>query len=128
LPNLETYRIVGSAEADPVHGNISNESPLGKELMGRKAGEEAAVDAPDGKLVFKIVEVHSMEVIRDGQEKSDTKGQEADQGQEEEIREEIQEHQAEIHGGSSDLTGLTGPLLVGNCSAAASSLCLGGVL
>lgn len=125
---LETYRIVGSAEADPVHGNISNESPLGKELMGRKAGEEAAVDAPDGNLVFKIVEVHSMEVIRDGQEKSDTKGQEADQGREEEIREEIQEHQAEIHRGSSDLTGLTGPLLVGNCSAAASSLRLGGVL
>ncbi|MDY7079847.1 MAG: transcription elongation factor GreA [Chloroflexota bacterium] len=125
---LETYRIVGSTEADPIHGNISNESPLGKELMGRKVGEEAVVDAPDGNLVFKIVGIHSMEVMRDGQEKSDTKGQETNQDQEEDVREEIQEHQAEIHGDSSDLTGVTGPLLVGNCSAVAPSLRLVGVL
>jgi len=51
----ETYHIVGSAEADPAKGLISNESPLGRALMGRKVGEEAVVSAPDGVLVFKIV-------------------------------------------------------------------------
>jgi len=51
----ETYHIVGSAEADPARGLISNESPLGRALMGRKVGEKAMVNAPDGVLVFKIV-------------------------------------------------------------------------
>lgn len=51
----ETYHIVGSAEADPTQGLISNESPLGKALMGRKVGETAEVNAPDGVLVFKVV-------------------------------------------------------------------------
>ena len=51
----ETYHIVGSAEADPAEGLISNESPLGRALMGQKVGEEAKVNAPDGLLVFKIV-------------------------------------------------------------------------
>jgi transcription elongation factor GreA len=51
----ETYHIVGSAEADPTEGLISNESPLGKALMGRKVGETAEVNAPDGVLVFKVV-------------------------------------------------------------------------
>ena len=53
----ETYHIVGSAEADPAHGFISNESPLGVALMGRKVGETAEVQAPDGALVFKIVAI-----------------------------------------------------------------------
>ncbi len=53
----ESYHIVGSAEADPVKGLISNESPLGQALMGRKVGETAEVNAPDGVLVFKIVEI-----------------------------------------------------------------------
>ena len=51
----ETYHIVGSAEADPVRGLISNESPLGQALMGLKVGEKAVVNAPDGVLVFEIV-------------------------------------------------------------------------
>ncbi len=51
----ETYHIVGSAEADPTKGLISNESPLGRALMGRKVGDTAEVNAPDGVLVFKIV-------------------------------------------------------------------------
>lgn len=51
----ETYHIVGSAEADPARGLISNASPLGRALMGRKVGEKAVVNAPDGVLVFKIV-------------------------------------------------------------------------
>ena len=51
----ETYHIVGSAEADPAQGLISNESPLGRALIGLKIGETAEVNAPDGVLVFKIV-------------------------------------------------------------------------
>ena len=51
----ETYHIVGSAEADPAKGLISNESPLGRALMGRKVGETAEANAPDGVLVFKVV-------------------------------------------------------------------------
>jgi transcription elongation factor GreA len=53
----ETYHIVGSAEADPIKGLISNESPLGRALMGRKVGELANVNAPDGVLVFEIVSI-----------------------------------------------------------------------
>ena len=51
----ETYHIVGSAEADPAQGLISNESPLGRALMGQKVGEKAVVNAPAGVLVFEIV-------------------------------------------------------------------------
>jgi transcription elongation factor GreA len=51
----ETYHIVGSAEADPTQGLISNESPLGRALMGLKVGEMATVNAPDGELAFKVV-------------------------------------------------------------------------
>ena len=51
----ETYHIAGSAETDPSTGHISNASPLGRELMGRKVGDEAEVNAPGGVLVFKIV-------------------------------------------------------------------------
>jgi transcription elongation factor GreA len=53
----ETYHIVGSAEADPAQGLISNESPLGQALMGRKVGESTEVVAPDGVLVFKVVKI-----------------------------------------------------------------------
>ena len=53
----ETYHVVGSAEADPVHGKISNESPLGKALLGKKVGEQAVVQAPDGDIVFEIVTI-----------------------------------------------------------------------
>lgn len=51
----ETYHIVGSAEADPTEGLISNESPLGRALLGRKVGEVAEVNAPAGILTFKVV-------------------------------------------------------------------------
>jgi len=53
----ETYHIVGSAEADPAKGKVSNESPLGRALLGRKVGETAEVDAPAGILEFRIVEI-----------------------------------------------------------------------
>lgn len=53
----ESYTIVGAAEADPVHGKISNESPLGKSLLNRKAGERVQVDAPAGSFAVQILKV-----------------------------------------------------------------------
>ncbi len=54
----EEYYVVGSAEAMPSQGKISNESPLGKALMGKRVGERVVVQAPDGDLVFEILAVH----------------------------------------------------------------------
>jgi len=53
--SCETYYIVGPAEADPVDGRISNESPLGKALMGCRVGQTVTITAPDGEMKFKIV-------------------------------------------------------------------------
>lgn len=53
----ETYRIVGSAEADPTRGLISNASPLGRAMMGCRIGDRVTIDAPDGTLEFRIVSV-----------------------------------------------------------------------
>ena len=53
----ETYRIVGSAEADPTKGFISNASPLGRALMGCKIGDKVTIDAPDGTLEFKVIAI-----------------------------------------------------------------------
>lgn len=50
----EIFSIVGAAEANPREGKISNESPLGSALMGRKVGDKVKVAAPAGQLVFKI--------------------------------------------------------------------------
>lgn len=54
---LEQYRIVGVAETDPEHGLISNESPLGKALLGQKVGDEVVFQAPDGEHRYQIVAV-----------------------------------------------------------------------
>ena len=51
------YHIVGSAEADPGQNKLSNESPVGKAIMGRKKGETVEVAAPRGKLKFKIMDI-----------------------------------------------------------------------
>lgn len=53
----ETYQIVGSAEADPSEGRISNVSPLGKALIGNRVGEEVEVDTPGGTLLFELIAV-----------------------------------------------------------------------
>ena len=51
------YHIVGSAEADPAEQKLSNESPVGKAIMGRKKGEIVEVAAPRGKMKFKIMDI-----------------------------------------------------------------------
>lgn len=53
----ETYSIVGSQEADPMNGRISEDSPFGKALMGKEEGAEVTVEAPVGILRYKIIEV-----------------------------------------------------------------------
>ena len=51
------YRIVGSAEADPASGLISDESPVGKALLGHKVGDTVIAEAPAGDIEFKIISV-----------------------------------------------------------------------
>jgi len=51
------YRIVGSAEANPSENKLSNESPVGKAIIGRKKGETVQVTAPRGALKFKIISI-----------------------------------------------------------------------
>ena len=51
------YVIVGSAEADPFEGKISNESPLAKAIMGAKVGETRAVESPNGKYNVEILDI-----------------------------------------------------------------------
>ncbi len=51
------YQIVGSAEANPSQNKLSNESPVGKAILGRKKGEVVEVAAPRGALKFKILDI-----------------------------------------------------------------------
>ena len=53
----EEYTIVGSTESDPLSNKISNESPIGKALLGRKIGETVDVETPAGIVQFKILEI-----------------------------------------------------------------------
>jgi transcription elongation factor GreA len=53
----ETYVIVGAAEANPREGKISNESPIGKSIIGHRAGEEVVVETPGGTYKVKIIKV-----------------------------------------------------------------------
>lgn len=53
----EEYKIVGSQEADPMNGFLSEESPIGKALMGHVVGDEVGIEVPDGDLRFKITSI-----------------------------------------------------------------------
>ncbi len=53
----KTYQIVGSTEADPLAGRISNESPLGAAFLGRKMGESVPVETPSGRVIYTIINV-----------------------------------------------------------------------
>lgn len=50
-----TYKVVGSAEADPMNGLISDDSPVGRALLGAKVGDEVTAEAPVGELNFRII-------------------------------------------------------------------------
>lgn len=53
----QVYRVVGSTEADPRSGKISDESPVGKALLGKKIGDEVIVEAPGGEFKLKIIDI-----------------------------------------------------------------------
>jgi transcription elongation factor GreA len=53
----ETYMLVGAKEADPRNGRISNESPIGSALLGKKAGEQVEVETPGGMIRIKILKI-----------------------------------------------------------------------
>jgi|SRR5581483_3403265 len=64
LKDMETnktfeYHIVGSAEANPAQAKLSNESPVGKAILGHKKGEIVEVSAPRGALKFKILDIQA---------------------------------------------------------------------
>jgi transcription elongation factor GreA len=52
-----TYTLVGPVEADPLEGKISNESPIGEALMGKKVGESATITTPKGEVAYEIVKL-----------------------------------------------------------------------
>ncbi|MBM4452758.1 MAG: transcription elongation factor GreA [Chloroflexi bacterium] len=54
---IDQFTIVGSAESNPANGKISNESPVGRALLGKKVGNEVEVQTPAGKLKLLIIEV-----------------------------------------------------------------------
>ena len=54
-----SYKIVGSQEADPMNGAISEDSPFGKALLGKNAGADVVVDAPAGSISYKILKIEA---------------------------------------------------------------------
>jgi len=52
------YTIVGPVEADPLSGKVSNESPIGRALFGKKSGDEVVIDTPKGIMTYKIESVN----------------------------------------------------------------------
>ena len=53
----ETYHLVGAKEADPRNGRISNESPIGRAIIGHRAGDEVAVETPNGVIHLRIIAI-----------------------------------------------------------------------
>ena len=54
---MPPYRIVGSQEADPMHGIISEESPFGKAFLGKKEGDTVTVEAPQGNITYTLKKI-----------------------------------------------------------------------
>jgi len=52
-----TYTIVGPVEADPLEGKVSNESPIGEAVYGKKVGDSAIISTPKGSVTYKIVSI-----------------------------------------------------------------------
>ncbi len=57
---VRIYTVVGSAEADPTKAKVSNESPIGQAIMGRRVGEEVVVPVPVGSLKYEILAIGKM--------------------------------------------------------------------
>ena len=57
LKGEETYTIVGSEEADPLTGKISNESPLGRAFIGHRRGDKVEIKTPGGSTIYEILEI-----------------------------------------------------------------------
>ncbi len=57
LGETQEFKIVGFAQANPDSGKLSDESPVGKALLGHKKGDEVIVEAPAGNITFKIVKI-----------------------------------------------------------------------
>src|SRR3989344_4067623 len=55
--NIDVFNIVGSAEAKPQEGKISNESPLGRAFLGKRAGDEIEIKTPGGTVKYKIIKI-----------------------------------------------------------------------
>ena len=53
----EEYEVVGSQEADPMNGRISDDSPFGKALLGKRVGDDVDVDAPAGTLHYRVLKI-----------------------------------------------------------------------
>lgn len=51
------YTVVGPVEADPLEGKISNESPIGEALMGKKVGDKVTISTPKGEIAYEIVKI-----------------------------------------------------------------------
>jgi len=52
-----TYVIVGSTESNPAAGRVSNNSPVGRALLGARKGDDVVVELPSGSIVYRVVEV-----------------------------------------------------------------------
>jgi transcription elongation factor GreA len=58
--DIRIYTVVGSAEADPTNGKLSNESPVGQAILGKRAGESVTVPVPAGSRRYEIVSIGKM--------------------------------------------------------------------
>jgi transcription elongation factor GreA len=52
-----SYQVVGTIEADPASGKISDESPIGKALLGKQVGDKVEIKSPAGAHIFKVIEI-----------------------------------------------------------------------
>lgn len=62
-PEELKYTIVGSAEADPYENKISNESPVGKALLGKKVGDKVEVQIPDGTTTYEVIRIEKTDEL-----------------------------------------------------------------
>ena len=62
-PGEVKYTIVGSAEADPHDNKISNESPVGKALLGKKIGDKVEVQIPDGTTIYEVIRIEKSDEL-----------------------------------------------------------------